>query len=218
MKTSIKILSAIAVLAATLVHAQAAIITNGNFANGLTDWTSTTTAGGEASSGNYNSNGWLAVAPPEGNTMAVIGGGATNSVVLSQSLPTLTVGTYTLSFASAGIADYLANWSGQNPWNPSVLGIRATVTSGAGGATVLYDSGFTSTLQQDWEAYSGNFTLNSTVNDAKINIAFENTAFGTTGSHAYIGVSNVSLIPEPSSFVMVLGGIGAFVIRRRRVA
>lgn len=83
---------------------------------------------------------------------------------------------------------------------------------------MLYDSGFTSTLQQDWEAYSGNFTLNSTVNDAKINIAFENTAFGTTGSHAYIGVSNVSLIPEPSSFVMVLGGIGAFVIRRRRVA
>jgi hypothetical protein len=215
MKTSNISLSAIAVLAATLVHAQAAIITNGNFADGLTGWTSTTTAFGDPQTGNYNSNGWLAVAPPEGNTIAVIGGGATNSVVLSQSLPTLAIGTYTLSFASAGIADYFANWAGQNTWNPSVLGIRATVTSGS---TVLYDSGFTSTYQQDWEVYSGNFTTNSTVNDAVVNIAFENTTYETTGSHAYIGVSNVSLVPEPSSFVMLLGGIGAFVIRRRRVA
>ena len=83
---------------------------------------------------------------------------------------------------------------------------------------MLYDSGFVSVYQQDWRVFSGNFTLNSTVNDAVVKLSFQNTSYGTTGSRAYLGASNVALVPEPSSFVMLLGGIGAFVFRRRRIA
>ena len=206
----------LAVLAATLVHAQAVIITNGNFASGGTNWTVTTTGGGaEVQYGNYNSNGWLATPPPVGTTMAELGGAGSDSAFITQSLPTLTLGTYTLSFASAGINQYNSNWSSVLTWDPSVLGLRATVTSGA---TVLYDSGFVSVYQQDWRVKSGNFTLNSTVNDAVVNFFFQNTTYNTTGSRAYLGMSNVVLVPEPSSFVMVLGGIGAFVFRRHRIA
>ncbi len=83
---------------------------------------------------------------------------------------------------------------------------------------MLYDSGFVSVFQQNWSVFSGNFTLNSTVNDAVVNFSFQNTTYNSTASRAYLGMSNVVLVPEPSSFVMLLGGIGASVFRRRRIA
>ena len=208
----------VAVLAATLVHAQAQLINNGNFADGGTNWTATTTPPfGDAQFGNYNDNGWLATPPPVGTTMVELGGAGNDSAFVTQSLPSLTAGTYTLSFASAGISYYNSTWSGgQLPWDSSVIGLRATVTSGA---NVLFDSGFQSVYQQDWRVYSGNFDLGSTVNDAVVKFSFQNTTYDTTGNHAYLGMSNASLqaVPEPSTYALVLGGIATLFLIRRRV-
>jgi hypothetical protein len=217
MKTPLKHMATlVAVLAATLVHAQAQLINNGNFADGGNNWTATTTGAGDAQFGNYNDHGWLYTNPPVGTTMAELGGAGNDSAFITQSLSSLTAGTYTLSFASAGIANYNPSWSAQLTWDPSVLGLRATVTSGA---NVLYDSGFQSAYQQDWRVYSGDFTLNSTVNDAVVKFSFQNTTYGTTGSHAYLGMSNASLqaVPEPSTYALVLGGIATLLLIRRRV-
>ena len=185
----------LAALAVTLVHAQAQLITDGNFASGGTDWTATTTPpAGDAQFGNYNDNNWLSTPPPEGTTMAELGGAGNDSAVISQSLPSLTAGTYSLSFAWAGIAAYNSNWSEQVTFDSTVIGIRAQVTSGA---TVLFDTGFKSATQQTWLTTVENFNLVSPVNDAVIKISFQNTTYDTTGNHAYLGVSNVALQLQP---------------------
>jgi hypothetical protein len=59
MKTPLKHMATlVAVLAATLVHAQAQLIKNGNFADGGNNWTVTTGGGAEVEYGNYNYKNW----------------------------------------------------------------------------------------------------------------------------------------------------------------
>jgi hypothetical protein len=68
---------------------------------------------------------------------------------------------------------------------------------------------------------SNSFTFTSARNDSDVRVSVYTLMGDNVNSHVYAAVDNFQLtaIPEPSSFAMVLGGIAnLLLIRRRRVA
>jgi hypothetical protein len=222
------LLIALSALALSAKASAANIITNGDFASGSTGWTSIGTAWYAPGFGNYDDNFWFGTPPPNGTTtVAVFGGagdfGSGSQSGISQGSISLTGGQeYALTFAWAGQSAYDAGWS-PTTWNSSTMGVCARVTSGS---TVLFDtinaSGFIDAYNQTWFDANSNpwkFTVGSSVNDAVLSIYYSNPTYGTTGTHAYVGVSNVSLeaVPEPSTYALVVGGIATLLLIRRRI-
>jgi hypothetical protein len=136
---------------------------------------------------------------PDGSEFCVSLEGSTSWI--KQSV-TLDAGQYNLSFDASRVQwFYVAG----NPIYASLNGVNFTFNS---------TSVITPTL--DWVNYSSDtFTL-ATAGTYEFKIAANNPAGGLSGA---TGVANVNLsaVPEPSTYALVLGGIATLLLIRRRI-
>ena len=137
---------------------------------------------------------------PDGSDFCVSLEGATSWI--KQSV-TLDAGQYNLSFDAAWVA-----WAyvSANPIYASLNGVNFSFNNST--------SAFTPT--QSWVNYSSDtFTL-ATAGTYEFKIAANNPLGGYSGA---TGVANVNLsaVPEPSTYALVLGGIATLLLIRRRI-
>lgn len=179
--------------------AQAGLITNGNFENGLSGWTTSGHVDAAQFTGSYFGGGSNA---KNGTTMAAFNGGdSTPNGILSQSFAT-TIGTlYSVKF------DFGAN-SGSQSLNWGAYGAN-NVALMSGLVTDNNSSGLLDTYTYTFLATSATTTLRFT------DVASNNTV----SRDALLDNVNVSAVPEPASLALLgLGMLGLGILRRRKAA
>jgi hypothetical protein len=169
-------------------------------------WSTTTRADGLVGAVRLMPTGGLGSIPdrsagaiPDGSEFCVSLEGATSWI--KQSV-TLDAGQYNLSFDASRV---LWNFVAGNPIYASLNGVNFSFNS---------TSVITPTL--DWVNYSSDtFTL-ATAGTYEFKIAANNPLGGYSGA---TGVANVNLsaVPEPSTYALVLGGIATLLLIRRRI-
>lgn len=188
----------------------APIVTNGSFESGLTGWTTSgtgTTPGigiTVITTGGSNSTGYGDNVPVYDLTHAVFFVDDNANETLSQSVSLLGGQNYTLSFA------LFATGSGAN--NPYTFSLKDSV-----GANVLATNLSSSVPVGVWTPYSYSFQAVSTGN---FTLAFNYTSGQTPSKDVILDAVNITAVPEPASWALMLMGFGGlgFAMRRRKVA
>lgn len=223
-------LACAAVLSVSAVSAQAQeLITNGDFETGLTGWTSYTTANGTIAEIPSLPG---APAPQSASVVAfdVTGAGSSNALFLN-------AGKYLPPYGAApqeggGVSQtFVTTVDGVATFSADVAAYysRSSLSSGFGLMTVLLDGVVMDSYDFD-QLLNGPVTLRGTLDfttsltAGEHTIALQATRFYAPGrgiaSQYFDNVSfNLTAVPEPMAWGMMLGGFGAAgaMLRRRRV-
>lgn len=203
--------SAAAIAFATSGSIAAPIVTNGSFESGLTGWT---TAGGGTTpgigitvitTGGVNSTGYGDNVPIYDGTHAVFFVDDNANETLSQSVSLAGGTAYTLSFA------LFATRSGAA--NQYSFSLKDWL-----GADLLATNSSASVPVGVWTPYSYSFVAPSTGNFL---LAFNFTSGATPAKDVLLDAVNITAVPEPASWAMMLMGMGALGLamrQRRRIA
>jgi hypothetical protein len=134
-------------------------------------------------------------------SMDLTGTGNTGANRVSQNVPTVTGASYTLGFWVGNADDSRSNYAGPSSINLLVNGSPVgTYTATASAAN-----------QISWQPFSYSFAATSGLTK----ITFENA---TPAGNNLAGLDNVTMVPEPAEWAMMLAGLGlvALVARRRQ--
>lgn len=196
--------------------AQANLLTNGSFENGSFvpngDNTMSLTNGATAMTG------WTVI----GDSLAWIGDPNPFSLTASDGIKFLDLTDYPVNAPFGGVSQDIATVEGAfyrlsfSLGSSNLYGRPAALTASAGDTTQLFTSALTGT-NNDWAAQSMTFMATGSTTTVSL--------LGTIG-FAYIGLDDVSVelistpVPEPSSVVLILAGLGVlgFVARRNKAA
>jgi hypothetical protein len=188
-------------------------------------WTFGIGAGGQGSygtSGFWNAQGTdTPFNASQGTQFATINGADWSSSLTTVPI-SLTAGQqYTFSFDTRLLAAYNEEWSAAISPSSSMnllVALQRNIPNDPYNVNYVVQSIVVNNLSS-WNSNSFNFTALRDDSEARITIYTLNG--NNLDSHVYSAVDNFQLtaIPEPSSFAMVLGGIAnLLLIRRRRVA
>lgn len=132
--------------------------------------------------------------------------------------------TYSLSFITQGFTSNSNNEGNQNGFSFAAVAYSWTVgratslanaLAGTWSSTLGSGSGTTNNTSS-WETVNGNFT--TPAGGPYTNVYFRLTATNNPNiSNEFVGIDNVTAVPEPETFAMLLAGLGAigFMSRRR---
>jgi hypothetical protein len=156
----------------------------------------------------------------EGVTIAVVNGTDWGTSLVSSPI-SLTAGQqYTFSFDTRFLAAYNGDYSAAiSPSSSMKLAVALHRNNGDSNDFNYFNSQIIVDNPSSWN--SNSFTFTSARNDSDVRVSVYTLNGDNEFSHVFSAVDNFQLtaIPEPSSFAMVLGGLAnLLLIRRRRVA
>ena len=156
----------------------------------------------------------------QGTQFATINGADWSSSLVTVPI-SLTLGQqYTFSFDTRLLAAYNGEWSAAiSPSSSMKLAVALHRNNGDSNDFNYVNSQIVVDNLSSWN--SNSFTFTSARNDSDVRVSVYTLMGDNVNSHVYAAVDNFQLtaVPEPSSFAMVLGGIAnLLLIRRRRVA
>ena len=157
----------------------------------------------------------------EGVTIAILNGADYSAGLFSDAVSLVAGQSYTLSYDTRLLSAYNGDFSAPITPNTSMgLAVALQSNDGFNPLTTLYfDEHVVVNNPSSWNTQT--FTFTSAISSAHVRLSIYSHSGDNSGSHVYTAIDNFQLtaVPEPSSFAMVLGGIAnLLLIRRRRVA
>ena len=214
----VKSIALAAVLAGTATGASAAnLVNNGGFESGLAGWTVNNHGTGTTPGTGIQVISTIGTpnVPYFGDTINPYETGSTKAAffvddnawqTLSQNIALVKNQTYTLSFG------LFATLSGeQNPFN---FTLSEVLNSGLNFEVLDGQTSIGSSLVPGaWTTYNSTFTANT---NANYNLRFDFVSGATPAKDVLLDGVSISAVPEPSTWAMMIGGLGLVGVAMRR--